>query len=874
MKRTSILTVSLLLMVGFAAQAATRIKQDNNTDLNLPGSWDTIPGIGDIAQWDSTVTGANTTVLGAATTWDGLKIVNPGGLVTINADGNTLTLGAAAIDLDMTTASRNLTLNNNISLGAANVWDTLTNRTATVGGSLTGSATLTKQGFGTAVLNGDNSSYSGAISVAGGVLSIGHSSALGTTAVTMSAGTGLGAIYVSGGITVANALNTLNGAAGAGITARGNLRSLSGANTWAGKITPNNSSRIGADTGSTLNITGGIDIGSTRTINFIGDGDINVNSVIARAGSGGSTAIESIQRTLGGGTLTLGGTAANTYDGFTLVADGKLLLDYSGGNVDKLANTTTLSNLRLNGGTLELSGGSYTEVVSSTALQGGAATVTRSSGTSVLRLNAITRSTGGTVNFGAGSIADTDTLNVNGILGGYATVGGSDWAMNSTGGADGAITAYSSYTTDTAPGTWAATENINLTANPASIAANTTINSLRLAGASAVTIDSGMALTIASGGVLATGSSATSIAPASGTATLMGANTLDLVVQQYSSADMTISATIANNTGATRLTKSGPGKLILSGANTYTGSTVVNAGILSVSANNNLGDPVAGASVLFNGGTLEATGTFAFDNGGANARTVTFGDQVTSKIDVTSGNALTVSGTMNGRGWLTKTGTGTLILSGAANTYQGEVTVSAGTLLVNMPGPVVTNAMPVVTVASSATLGGNGIIGVQNVGDNVVNIQNGGTLAPGASVGTFTLNADLNLANLAVLSYELKGNDTTVGGGLNDLTIVNGALTLDGILNVSEIGAGSFLSANVGDKWRLFNYLTDPAYGLTDNGLSIGSMPTLSGGLSFGIETSTPGQVNLVVVPEPSTFALTLLGGFGLLAVYRFRRSA
>ena len=59
-----------------------------------------------------------------------------------------------------------------------------------------------------------------------------------------------------------------------------------------------------------------------------------------------------------------------------------------------------------------------------------------------MRLNAITRNRGGVVDFGAASIADTDTLNVNGILGGYATVGGADWAINSTGAGDGAITAY------------------------------------------------------------------------------------------------------------------------------------------------------------------------------------------------------------------------------------------------------------------------------------------------------------------------------------------------------------------------------------------------------------------------------------------------
>jgi len=35
-----------------AAQAATRLKQNNSDALNLPSSWDFLPGAADIAQWD------------------------------------------------------------------------------------------------------------------------------------------------------------------------------------------------------------------------------------------------------------------------------------------------------------------------------------------------------------------------------------------------------------------------------------------------------------------------------------------------------------------------------------------------------------------------------------------------------------------------------------------------------------------------------------------------------------------------------------------------------------------------------------------------------------------------------------------------------
>ena len=66
-----------------AAQAATRTKQDNTDALNLTSSWDTLPGPADIAQWTNIVTVDNTTAsLGADLSWAGIKIVDPGGLVT------------------------------------------------------------------------------------------------------------------------------------------------------------------------------------------------------------------------------------------------------------------------------------------------------------------------------------------------------------------------------------------------------------------------------------------------------------------------------------------------------------------------------------------------------------------------------------------------------------------------------------------------------------------------------------------------------------------------------------------------------------------------------------------------------------------------
>ena len=247
--------------------------------------------------------------------------------------------------------------------------------------------------------------------------------------------------------------------------------------------------------------------------------------------------------------------------------------------------------------------------------------------------------------------------------------------------------------------------------------------------------------------------------------------------------------------------------------------TAANRGVLET------GQVRAGAgtvNVTLDGGLLRAVqneSDFFSDFG---TRDLTLG--ANGGVIDTNGHNIGIAPRFVGAGGLIKDGTGRLILSGA-NSYAGATLVNAGTLWINGDQSAATG---LVTVGAVGTLGGIGIIG------GSVDMSAGGTLAPGNSPGTLTINGNLLLGAGTQLNFEL-GRANVVGGALNDLVNVGGNLTLDGTLNVTESAGGSF---GVG-IYRLFNY----GGGLTNNGLTIGVLP--AGGNAF-VQTGISGQVNLV----------------------------
>ncbi len=128
--------------------------------------------------------------------------------------------------------------------------------------------------------------------------------------------------------------------------------------------------------------------------------------------------------------------------------------------------------------------------------------------------------------------------------------------------------------------------------------------------------------------------------------------------------NVTFAGTIA---GTGSVAQSGSGKLILSANNIYSGGTIFNTGILSVSSDGNLGS----GELIFNGGTLEAATSITSNK---NALLNTGGGAFLADTDTSS----TLNGVIRGAGSLTENGPGALTLTGM-NTYSGGTIL--GTIL-------------------------------------------------------------------------------------------------------------------------------------------------------------------------------------------------
>ena len=137
-----------------------------------------------------------------------------------------------------------------------------------------------------------------------------------------------------------------------------------------------------------------------------------------------------------------------------------------------------------------------------------------------------------------------------------------------------------------------------------------------------------------------------------GTTGSIAGNVLDNGSLAFKRSDILTYGGIVSGSGS--LTQMGPGTLILTGSNTYSGSTTISAGTLQID----------------NGGTTGNITGNVLDNG---------------SLAFNRSDILNFGGVVSGSGSLAQMGPGTLILT-AANTYSGGTTISGGTLQIDSGG--------------------------------------------------------------------------------------------------------------------------------------------------------------------------------------------
>ena len=206
------------------------------------------------------------------------------------------------------------------------------------------------------------------------------------------------------------------------------------------------------------------------------------------------------------------------------------------------------------------------------------------------------------------------------------------------------------------------------------------------------------------------------------------------------------------------------GTLVLAGASTFTGTTILDGGELIVDHAENLGvsGPLGnGGFIVFNGGTLgfSSINTYDYSPRFTNSASQAFSFDTAGQT-VTFANSIASTG-----GTLTKLGAGSLTLAGA-NTYDGATTVSAGTLEIQG-----SQGLGAINMAGSTTLGVT---------------ETGPQITPAA----------LTVGSGATLEFNNVSSQTTAP------LAVTGAVSASGPITVN-VASGSFLN---GHHYPLFTW--------------------------------------------------------------------
>ncbi|ENP4437358.1 autotransporter-associated beta strand repeat-containing protein, partial [Salmonella enterica] len=785
----------------------------------------------------------------------------------VKSGDETLTLSGANSYTGGTTISGGTLVATNVeALGTGDITDNATLE-LNAGGDFTnnigGTGSVEKSGDKTLTLSGTNT-YRGGTLISGGTLVASNVEALGSGDVTDNA-----TLEMNTGGDFANNI----GGTGSVVKSGDKTLTLSGANSYTGGTTISGGTLVASNVEALG--TGNVTDNATLELNTGGDFD---NAI-----SGSGQVVKS-----GDGALTLSG--ANSYSGATTISGGTLIAAnvnaLGTGAIDNRASLLldasgqfTVTDLTTeSGGNTEIGAGSTLQATTLTQKSDSTLTINLNSNTVDPVIHAASQvSLAGTLDItGVGDVLDsdpasTDDLDTFTLIASDKTIAG-DFEKLTVAGMDADLADFitvdgriddtgKQYELTTAL-TWYADRDdavtdahgtFNLTNADGSFAVNTVLENVdaTLDPASATGWD-GTSLIKQGAGTLILNAENTY----TGGTTISGGTLVATNVDALGSGDVTDDATLELNTGGTfdnaisgsgQVVKSGDDVLTLSGANSYSGGTLISDGTLVASNVDALGsgDVTNNATLEMNtggdfinniGGTgrVEKSGDDTLTLSGSNTYTggtlISDGTLVASNVealgtgDVTNNATLelntggTFDNAISGSGQVVKSGDDVLTLSGA-NSYSGGTLISGGTLVANNvealgTGDVTDNATLEMNTGGDFinNIGGTGR--VEKSGDDALTLSGSNTYTGGTTINDGTLIATSvdalgsgDVTNNAVLELntggdfinniggtgrvEKSGDETLTLSGSN--TYTGGTLISGGTLvatNVEALGTG------------------------------------------------------------------------------------
>jgi len=804
--------------------------------------------------------GPGTLTLAGANSYSGGTSVNAGTVVL----GNNASFGTGAVSIasnaTITAGVQNLATPNALTLtsGATATLNTGSN-TWTQSGAISGSGGMTKTGAGMLTLTASNS-YTGATLVSAGTLQV-NGSLNSSGSVTLASGTTLsgkgsvGAVMVSKGATLAPGADVGIG----NLTLQSSIWSPGGNYNWqiadasgAKGISYDSLTIMGGLNLSTLSSTNRFNInlwslaGSTsgQALNF----NPNVSSSWTLASvlgsiTGFSTNDFLINTVATNGTGGFSNLLNGGFFGITTNATG-LILSYttkfiSGGNaIWSLASGNLSANQGITNGAGLIFTGAGGSVTNNAVTNLSSMTFSNTAGHYTVGGNGVTLGAGGIINNSTNEQTITSGLNLgtnetftaaSGNLNFNGSITNNGHTLTLNGASNivlGGILSGTGGLTESGTGTLTIT-GAQIYTGLTTVASGT----LLLSGGNNRLLSTG-SVAVSSGAKLDLGSNSQQLASLTGTGTVTGTGGILTLAPTNSTAFG------GSLTGSEQLALSGTGTMTLSGSNSYTGGTAINAGTLITANALALGAGTNAVSVG-NSGTLNLAG-----------QTITQGSLLLSNGIVTNGTLAannvtlqggTVAASLSGAALLTQA-SGTTTLSGS-NSYTGGTKITGGSL-------ITANNFALGSTNASALLAG----GTLNLGGNSIKL--GSVTLTSGSLGGGTLTASHGVAvnGGGTISATLAGTGglTKTGSGILNLAtaLPGGSVAVTGgtlLSSSSVIGATTNTPSGVTIKaanWTNSGILT---IGGSGNGtLAIGSGGGVAAsGLIIAANAGSKGTVTL-----------------------------